>query len=30
VNKEQIVEGNLDIALDVDDEVEILAAVGGG
>ena len=30
VNKEQIVDGNLDIALDVDDEVEILAAVGGG
>ena len=30
VNKEQIVDGNLDIALDIDDEVEILAAVGGG
>jgi sulfur carrier protein ThiS len=30
VNKEQIVDGNLDIALDMDDEVEILAAIGGG
>ena len=30
VNKEQIVDGNLDIPLDIDDEVEILAAVGGG
>ena len=30
VNKEQIVDGNLDIALEIDDEVEILAAVGGG
>ena len=30
VNKEQIVDRNLDIALDIDDEVEILAAIGGG
>ena len=30
VNKEQVVDGNLDIALDIDDEVEILAAIGGG
>ena len=30
VNQEQVVDGNLDIALDVDDEVEILAAIGGG
>ena len=30
VNQEQVVDGNLDIALDIDDEVEILAAIGGG
>ena len=30
VNQEQIVDGNLDIALDIDDEIEILAAIGGG
>jgi len=30
VNEEQIVDGNLDITLDIDDKVEILAAIGGG
>ena len=30
VNEMQVVDGNLDIALDIDDEVEILAAIGGG
>jgi hypothetical protein len=30
VNQEEVVDGNLDIALDIDDEVEILAAIGGG
>lgn len=30
VNEEQVLDGNLDVALDSDDEVEILAAIGGG
>jgi hypothetical protein len=30
VNEEQLVDANLDITLDIDDEVEILAAIGGG
>ena len=30
VNQEQVVDGNLDVALEIDDEIEILAAIGGG
>ena len=30
VNQEQVAEGNLDMPLELDDEVEILAAIGGG
>jgi hypothetical protein len=30
VNGEQLVGGNLDVALEIDDEIEILVAVGGG
>ena len=30
VNEEQILDGSLDIPLDVDDRIEILVAIGGG
>ena len=30
VNQEQVANGNLDMALDVEDQIEILAAIAGG
>jgi hypothetical protein len=30
VNEKQILDGNLDIPLEVDDQIEILVAIGGG
>jgi sulfur carrier protein ThiS len=30
VNQEPVAEGNLDMEVELDDEVEILAAIGGG